>query len=172
MAVDEKQLTEDILRLAATDVSRCMQCGRCSANCEAASKMDLLPHRVVWDLNSGYASELLEADAPWQCLSCMACEERCPRGVSPARVMEALRLLQIRQQGKNKLPKAWSIILAICRSSFWLQPLENTINRGKLRAKDWCFCLLVWQQHRRHGRCCPGGRGSAPNSGRCLCHRL
>ena len=41
MAVDEKQLTEDILRLAATDVSRCMQCGRCSANCEAASKMDL-----------------------------------------------------------------------------------------------------------------------------------
>ena len=69
MAVDEKQLTEDILRLAATDVRRCMQCGRCSANCEAASKMDLLPHRVVWDLNSGYASELLEADAPWQCLS-------------------------------------------------------------------------------------------------------
>lgn len=56
MAVDEKQLTEDILRLAATDVRRCMQCGRCSANCEAASKMDLLPHRVVWDLNSGYAS--------------------------------------------------------------------------------------------------------------------
>ena len=52
MAVDEKQLTEDILRLAATDVRRCMQCGRCSANCEAASKMDLLPHRVVWDLNS------------------------------------------------------------------------------------------------------------------------
>lgn len=63
MAVDKKQLTEDILRLAATDVRRCMQCGRCSANCEAASKMDLLPHRVVWDLNSGYASELLEADA-------------------------------------------------------------------------------------------------------------
>lgn len=85
MAVDEKQLTEDILRLAATEVSRCMQCGRCSANCEAASKMDLLPNRVVWDLNSGYASELLEADAPWQCLSCMACEERATRRESGAR---------------------------------------------------------------------------------------
>ena len=47
MAVDEKQLTEDILRLAATDVRRCMQCGRCSANCEAASKMDLLPPRSL-----------------------------------------------------------------------------------------------------------------------------
>lgn len=47
MAVDEKQLTEDILRLAATDVRRCMQCGRCSANCPEGFKMDLLPHRVL-----------------------------------------------------------------------------------------------------------------------------
>ncbi|MEF2911391.1 MAG: heterodisulfide reductase, partial [Phascolarctobacterium sp.] len=79
MAVDEKQLTEDILRLAATDVRRCMQCGRCSANCEAASKMDLLPHRVVWDLNSGYASELLEADAG---------------GIGPERLDELIRMAE------------------------------------------------------------------------------
>ena len=39
MAVDEKQLTEAILRLAATDVRRCMQCGRCSANCPEGFKM-------------------------------------------------------------------------------------------------------------------------------------
>ena len=104
MIVDEKQLTEDILRLAATDVRRCMQCGRCSANCPAAFKMDLLPHRVVWDVSCGQAAELLGSSAPWKCLSCMACEARCPRGVSPAKIMEALRLLKIRQQGQNKLP--------------------------------------------------------------------
>lgn len=104
MVVDEKQLTEDILRLAATDVRRCMQCGRCSANCPAAMKMDLLPHRVVWEVSCGNASALLAADAPWHCLSCLACEARCPRGVSPAKIMEALRLLKIRQQGQNKLP--------------------------------------------------------------------
>lgn len=104
MVVDEKQLTEDILRLAATDVRRCMQCGRCSANCPAAMKMELLPHRVVWEVSCGNASALLAADAPWHCLSCLACEARCPRGVSPAKIMEALRLLKIRQQGQNKLP--------------------------------------------------------------------
>lgn len=103
MVAIEKQLTEDILRLAATDVKRCMQCGRCSANCSAGFKMDLLPHRVVWEVNCANASALMQAAAPWQCLSCMACEERCPRGVSPARIMEALRLLKIRQQGNNKL---------------------------------------------------------------------
>mgnify|MGYP000505526904 CR=1 FL=1 len=52
MVVDEKQLTEDILRLAATDVSRCMQCGRCSANCEAASKMDTAAAFVAHAINN------------------------------------------------------------------------------------------------------------------------
>ena len=103
MVVDEKQLTEDILRLAATDVRRCMQCGRCSANCPAACKMDLLPHRIVWEASCGNAFALLAAAAPWHCLSCLACESRCPRKVSPAKIMEALRLLKIRQQGQNKL---------------------------------------------------------------------
>ena len=104
MVADEKQLTEEILRLAATDVRRCMQCGRCSANCPAAFKMDLLPHRVVWEVSCGNASAVMAAAAPWRCLSCLACEARCPRKVSPAKIMEALRLLTIRQQGKNKLP--------------------------------------------------------------------
>lgn len=104
MVADEKQLTEDILRLAATDVRCCMQCGRCSANCPAALKMDLLPHRVVWEVSCGNASAAMAAAAPWRCLSCLACEARCPRKVSPAKIMEALRLLTIRQQGKNKLP--------------------------------------------------------------------
>ena len=104
MELNEKELQENILRLAATDVRRCMQCGRCSANCPAAFKMDLLPHRVVWDVSCGQVPELFASSAPWKCLSCFACEERCPRGVSPARIMEALRLVTIRQQGKNKLP--------------------------------------------------------------------
>ena len=103
MEFNEKELQETILRLAATDVRRCMQCGRCSANCPAACKMDLLPHRIVWDASCGQVAELLASSAPWKCLSCFACEERCPRGVSPARIMEALRLVTIRQQGKNKL---------------------------------------------------------------------
>ena len=103
MELNEKELQETILRLAATDVRRCMQCGRCSANCPAAFKMDLLPHRIVWDVSCGQIKELLESSASWKCQSCFACEERCPRGVSPARLMEALRLVTIRQQGKNKL---------------------------------------------------------------------
>ena len=33
----------------------------------------------------------------------MACLERCPRGVEPARLVEAVRLMVIRQAGNNHL---------------------------------------------------------------------
>ena len=33
----------------------------------------------------------------------MACIERCPRGVEPAKLIEAVRLTAIRQKGANRL---------------------------------------------------------------------
>ena len=36
-------------------------------------------------------------------LNVFACVERCPRGVEPAKVIEAVRLEVIRQQGRNRL---------------------------------------------------------------------
>ena len=43
---------------------------------------------------------VLDKDA---CIQCGACIERCPRGVEPAKLVEAVRLLVIRQQGQNHL---------------------------------------------------------------------
>lgn len=103
MALTDKELAEQILHLAGSDVRRCIQCGRCSAACPAGDKMDLLPSRMVWELLNGHGESLVTAHAPWYCLSCFACEQRCPRGVSPAAVMEAVRLTVIRKQGANKL---------------------------------------------------------------------
>ena len=39
----------------------------------------------------------------YMCLSCFACVERCPRNVEPAKLIEAVRLAVIRQQGKDHL---------------------------------------------------------------------
>ena len=39
----------------------------------------------------------------WNCMSCFACLERCPRQVEPAKLIEAVRLAVIRQQGQNHL---------------------------------------------------------------------
>lgn len=98
-----QEAIEELRSLITTDFTRCVQCGRCSANCPAASEMDVLPNRMVWyTINKEY-DLLLEAKSPWKCMSCFTCAARCPRGVSPAHIMEAVRLEIIRQQGKNKL---------------------------------------------------------------------
>lgn len=94
---------EELKALISTPFNRCIQCGRCSANCPAGSEMDTLPNRMVWFMINDHYECLLKAEAPWKCLSCFTCAARCPRGVSPAEIMEAVRLTTIRQQGMNKL---------------------------------------------------------------------
>ena len=92
---------ENIIRLSGTDVKKCMKCGKCSGRCPAFHDMDIKPHQFVTLLGQGRVDVLLESDAIWNCLSCMACVERCPRGVAPAAVIEAVRDTVVRMQGAN-----------------------------------------------------------------------
>ena len=54
-------------------------------------------------VEKGDIEPLMNSDSLYKCLSCFACVERCPRGVEPAKIVEAVRLAVIRQQGKNHL---------------------------------------------------------------------
>ena len=95
------ELKEYLMRLSGTDVSKCMKCGKCSGRCPAFQDMDIKPHQFVSMLNKGKVDELLASKAIWNCLSCMVCVERCPRGVAPANVVEAVRDAVVRAQGAN-----------------------------------------------------------------------
>jgi len=92
---------ENLNALSGTDVRKCMKCGKCSGRCPAFKDMDIKPHQFVSMLAKGKIDELLECNAIWSCLSCMACVERCPRGVAPAAVVEAVRSTVVRMQGAN-----------------------------------------------------------------------
>ena len=92
---------ENLLRLSGTDVRKCMKCGKCSGRCPAFKEMDIKPHQFVSLLVKGKVEELLKSEAIWICLSCMACVERCPRGVAPAAVIEAVRDTVVRMQNGN-----------------------------------------------------------------------
>ena len=94
---------ENISLISGTDAKKCMKCGKCSGRCPAFHDMDVKPHQFVSMLGKGKIDELLESKAIWNCLSCMACVERCPRGVAPAAVVEAVRETVIRMQGNNGL---------------------------------------------------------------------
>ena len=97
----KEERIENLNRLSGTDVRKCMKCGKCSGRCPAFNDMDIKPHQFVSMLCQGKIDQLLESQAIWNCLSCMACVERCPRGVAPVAVVEAVRETVVRMQGAN-----------------------------------------------------------------------
>ena len=101
--MNREERVENMQKLSGTDVRKCMKCGKCSGRCPAFKDMDIKPHQFVSLLADGKIDKLLESQAIWSCLSCMACVERCPRGVAPAAVVEAVRETVVRAQGANGL---------------------------------------------------------------------
>lgn len=94
---------EEILRISGVNVRKCMRCGKCSGTCPSYDEMEYHPHQFVYMIESGDIEPLLKSESLYKCLSCFACVERCPRGVEPAKVVEAVRLAAIRQKGNNHL---------------------------------------------------------------------
>ncbi len=98
-----QELAAELRRISGSDPRKCMKCGKCSAACPAYDEMDYHPHQFVDLVDKGQLDKLLASKGIWTCLSCFACLERCPRQVEPARLIEAVRLAVIRQQGQNHL---------------------------------------------------------------------
>ena len=99
--MENKYLREDIIRICGADVKKCMKCGKCSATCPAYDEMEYHPHQFVYMVESGDIEPLMNSKSLYRCLSCFACIDRCPRGVQPAKVVEAVRLTATRKQGAN-----------------------------------------------------------------------
>ena len=95
--------TEQILCTSGVNVLKCMRCGKCSATCPSYDEMEYHPHEFVYMVEKGNIEPLMESKSLYKCLSCFACVERCPRGVEPANVIEAVRLMKIRQAGANHM---------------------------------------------------------------------
>ena len=103
MEKNMKNVRENILRISGSNVTKCMKCGKCSGTCPAYDEMEYHPHQFVYMVETGDIEPLMNSKSLYKCLTCFACVDRCPRGVEPAKLVEAVRLEVIRQQGKNHL---------------------------------------------------------------------
>ena len=94
---------EQIREISGVNPYKCMKCGKCSGACPAYDEMEYHPHQFVYMVEKGEIEKLMQSKSIYKCLSCFACVERCPRSVEPAKLVEAIRLMVIRQQGGNHL---------------------------------------------------------------------
>lgn len=101
--MEDKYLSEQILRMSGVNPKKCMKCGKCSATCPAYDEMEYHPHQFVSMVQKGRIEELMNSKSIYMCLSCFACLERCPRNVEPAKLIEAVRLAVVRQQGMSHM---------------------------------------------------------------------
>ena len=100
---EKERMKEQILRTSGVHPQLCMRCGKCSGTCPSYDEMEYHPHQFVYMVESGDIEPLLHSQSIYKCLTCFACVDRCPRNVEPAKLVEAVRLMVIRQQDKNHL---------------------------------------------------------------------
>ncbi|MEE0999822.1 MAG: 4Fe-4S dicluster domain-containing protein [Treponemataceae bacterium] len=101
--MEGKVCREDIINISGVNPRKCMKCGKCSGTCPSYDEMEYHPHQFVSMVENGNIEPLMNSESLFKCLSCFACVERCPRNVEPAKVVEAVRVAVLRQQGKNHL---------------------------------------------------------------------
>lgn len=99
----DKAKAQLITEMSGAEPKKCMKCGKCSASCPVYEEMDIRPHQFVSYVQTGNVEALMESKSLWKCLSCFACVERCPRDVKPAKLIEAVRQMVIREKGGNYL---------------------------------------------------------------------
>ncbi len=146
---DDNSLPALVRRLCGQDVAACYQCGKCTAGCPMAAQMDQPPHRVMRLVQADDADAqltLLSSPAIWSCAGCLTCTQRCPKGLDPAAVMDALREMSFQ---RGLVSKAQRRVLAFHRS--FLATIRahgrmgefGLVRRYKLASLDFFSDLLV-----------------------------
>jgi heterodisulfide reductase subunit C len=102
MGQDQGRLMREIRARAGVDLSKCYQCGECTAGCPITQEMDAGPTKTLRLIQLGMEEELFELTTPWLCASCETCTTRCPNDIDIARVMDVVRQMA-RLRGK-KIP--------------------------------------------------------------------
>ncbi|HHL39296.1 MAG TPA: heterodisulfide reductase [Deltaproteobacteria bacterium] len=84
-------------RMSGERFSNCYQCGNCSGGCPVTYEMEIPPSQVIRFLQLGKVDEVLAANSMWVCVGCLQCYSRCPKSVSLAKILEAMRQLSLRR---------------------------------------------------------------------------
>lgn len=108
------QFRKQILSLSGEDVSKCIQCGKCTAGCPVSPEMDLQPNQVIRFIQVNDPKTVLGCQTIWLCASCRTCSVRCPEEIEIAKIMDSLRKVALEEKaplGEQRVVKFDEIFL-------------------------------------------------------------
>ena len=101
IVISDKTVDSEFIRkieeISGEAFHKCMQCGTCSGSCPMIENMVLSPRKIIQMANFGLKDNVRAANTAWVCASCHTCLVRCPRGIDLPKIMEAIRLLTLRE---------------------------------------------------------------------------
>ena len=84
-------LADELKAYGSEDVSKCFNCGNCSATCTHSDKAHVIPRRSMHALQLGLEDKLKSQVEPWLCYYCGECSEQCPKEAEPGETMMSMR---------------------------------------------------------------------------------
>lgn len=90
---------QSIMDAGAETVALCYQCGTCTGSCPSGKRTPYRIRSYIRRSLMGLKEDVMEDETIWECVTCYACQERCPRGVAIVDVVKIIRNMQS-QAGK------------------------------------------------------------------------
>jgi heterodisulfide reductase subunit C len=94
----EKDFSKDVKAESGQDVSRCYQCGNCTAGCPYTQFFDFPVSQIMRLIQANQKETVLNSRAIWLCATCETCTTRCPCEVEVAHIMDTLRIMARREK--------------------------------------------------------------------------
>jgi heterodisulfide reductase subunit C len=138
--IDGDKMNRDLMKKVVAEggesaaISACMQCGTCSGGCTNIDRMDMSPRTLILMIQRGEWEKVLKSNTLWLCTSCYTCTSRCPRGVRPADVIEAVKAIAIREGIENDSTRFNQIFLELVQKRGILFESELMQRYGGLQA--------------------------------------
>lgn len=119
----QSQLAEAIFKESGQNVNLCYQCRKCAAGCPISYAMDYKPAQIIHAIRLGMDDLVMKSKTAWLCASCETCTTRCPQEVDIAKVMDAVKIIALRQGMKPAIPDV---------ASFYKAALANIKKCGRM----------------------------------------
>lgn len=120
----DPDLHQDVARFGSDDITRCINCGNCTAACSLSGNGAVFPRRTIRYLQLGLKDQLMESTEPWLCYYCGECSETCPQQANPGDIMMTMRRWLTAQYDwtglsrKLYLSKTWEVLALIGVAAF------------------------------------------------------